>query len=107
MPLVIYVEQNSEWISEYEEDLQVHMLKSIWSKKTKNKNPKRRFVFDKIALDVFEKYFLMQNKYVDNESVKVLKYQTNVSDKRIRQWFSNRRLNAVKIQAGQYLQIEL
>jgi len=99
MARVLYVKQHSKWISRYEEDFQVHMLKSIWCKELENQSPEGRVIFDKITLIVFETYYLMQSNYVDNESVEVLKNQTAVTKKRIKQCFANRRSRAAKFQA--------
>jgi len=88
MALVILLKQQSKWISKNDEDSQVHMLKSIWSK--------RRLVLSKKTLKVFETYYTTQSNFVDNESVVILNKQTNVTRKQIKQWFANRRSRAAK-----------
>ena len=88
MALVILLKQQSKWISKNDEDSQVHMLKSIWSK--------RRLVLSKKTLNVFETYYTTQSNFVDNESVVILNKQTNVTRKQIKQWFANRRSRAAK-----------
>ena len=88
MALVILLKQQSKWISKNDEDSQVHMLKSIWSK--------RRLLLSKKTLKVFETYYTTQSNFVDNESVVILNKQTNVTRKQIKQWFANRRSRAAK-----------
>jgi len=88
MALVILLKQQSKWISKNDEDSQVHMLKSIWSK--------RRLVLSKKTLKVFETYYTTQSNFVDNESVVILNKQTNLTRKQIKQWFANRRSRAAK-----------
>jgi len=88
MALVILLKQQSKWISKNDEDSQVHMLKSIWSK--------RRLLLSKKTLKVFETYYTTQSNFVDNESVVILNKQTNLTRKQIKQWFANRRSRAAK-----------
>jgi len=95
MAHVICVKQHSKWISRYEEDLQVLMLKSIWCE---DKGPKARIIFDKKTLNIFETYYSTQSNHVDYESLEVLKNQTDVTKKQISQWFRNRRSRAARSQ---------
>ena len=97
MARVMYVKKHSDWISRHEEDLQVLMLKSIWCEEVEDQGPKGRIIFDKTTLNIFETYYTMQSNHVDSESLDVLKNQTDVTKKQIKQWFANRRSRAAKL----------
>jgi len=90
---IIRANTRSFFISRKEIDAQNAILKEIWVIATGVKRKRNyRTMYDRKTLDIFLSFYNDGHKNLDHQCLEFIFKKTNVTKKRIQQWFANKRI---------------